>query len=133
VKLPHLANWNRARRERAAEYNQLLAPAEGSLTRPYEPAWSRAVYHLYVVRTHDRDGMIKHLKEAGIATGIHYPIPLHMQKAYDYLNYRQGDFPVSEKAASEIVSLPMFPTLRAEQQVRVALEMLRCLRVEVAR
>ena len=55
------------------------------------------MYHLYVVRTHDREGMMKHLKDAGIATGIHYPIPLHMQKAYDYLNYRQGDFPVSEK------------------------------------
>jgi dTDP-4-amino-4,6-dideoxygalactose transaminase len=91
------------------------------------------VYHLYVVRTHDRDGMIKHLKEAGIATGIHYPIPLHMQKAYDYLNYRQGDFPVSEKVASEIVSLPMFPTLQAEQQARVAREILRSARVEMAR
>jgi len=133
VKLPHLANWNAARRERAAEYNQLLASAEGSVIRPFEPSWSHAVYHLYVIRTHDRDGMIKHLKEAGIATGIHYPIPLHMQKAYDYLNYRQGDFPVSEQVASEIVSLPMFPTLPADQQARVAREMLRCLRVEMAR
>jgi dTDP-4-amino-4,6-dideoxygalactose transaminase len=133
VKLAHLANWNTARRERAAEYNQLLGAAEGSVIRPFEPSWSRAVYHLYVVRTPDRDGMIKHLKEAGIATGIHYPIPLHMQKAYDYLNYRQGDFPVSEKVASEIVSLPMFPTLQADQQARVVREMLRCLRVEMVR
>jgi dTDP-4-amino-4,6-dideoxygalactose transaminase len=133
VKLAHLANWNAARRERAAEYDKLLLAAEGSVIRPFEPSWSRAVYHLYVVRTPDRDGMIKHLKEAGIATGIHYPIPLHMQKAYDYLNYRQGDFPVSEKAASEIVSLPMFPTLQAEQQSRVVREMLRCLRVEMVR
>jgi len=132
VKLAHLANWNAARRERAAEYNQLLAGAEGSIIRPFEPSNSRAVYHLYVVRTHDRDGMIKHLKEAGIATGIHYPIPLHMQKAYDYLNYRQGDFPVSEKVASEIVSLPMFPTLQPEQQARVVREILRCVRVEMA-
>jgi dTDP-4-amino-4,6-dideoxygalactose transaminase len=91
------------------------------------------VYHLYVVRTQDRDGMIKHLKDAGIATGIHYPIPLHMQKAYDYLNYRQGDFPVSEKIAAEIVSLPMYPTLHAEQQARVAREILRSVRVEMAR
>jgi dTDP-4-amino-4,6-dideoxygalactose transaminase len=133
VKLSHLANWNAARRERAAEYNQLLASAEGSVTCPHEPSWSRAVYHLYVVRAHDRDGLIKHLKEAGIGTGIHYPIPLHMQKAYDYLNYRQGDFPVAEKVAVEIVSLPMFPTLRPEQQARVVQEMLRCLRVEMAR
>jgi dTDP-4-amino-4,6-dideoxygalactose transaminase len=111
----------------------LLASAEGSVVRPFEPSWSRAVYHLYVVRTQDRDGMMKHLKDAGIATGIHYPIPLHMQKAYDYLNYRQGDFPVSEKVASEIVSLPMFPTLKPEQQALVVREMLRCLRVEVLR
>ncbi|HEY2646346.1 MAG TPA: DegT/DnrJ/EryC1/StrS family aminotransferase [Candidatus Acidoferrales bacterium] len=133
VKLAHLSNWNAARRERAAEYNQLLACAEGSVVRPFEPSWSRAVYHLYVVRTHDRDGMMNHLKDAGIATGIHYPIPLHMQKAYDYLNYRQGDFPVSEKVALEIVSLPMFPTLKQEQQALVVREMLRCLRVEVMR
>jgi len=133
VKLAHLVKWNAARRERAAEYNQLLGGVEGSVIRPYEPSWSRAVYHLYVVRTHGRDGMIEDLKETGIATGIHYPIPLHMQKAYDYLNYRQGDFPISEKVASEIVSLPMFPTLRADQQVRVAQEIMRCLRVEVAR
>jgi dTDP-4-amino-4,6-dideoxygalactose transaminase len=133
VKLAHLANWNAARRERAAEYNQLLEGAEGSVVRPFEPSWSRAVYHLYVIRTQDRDGMIKHLKEAGIATGIHYPIPLHMQKAYDYLNYRQGDFPVSEKVAAEIVSLPMYPTLQSEQQARVVREILRCLRVEAVR
>lgn len=133
VKLAHLANWNTARRERAAEYNKLLESAEGSVVRPFEPSWSRAVYHLYVVRTHDRDGMIDHLKKAGIATGIHYPIPLHMQKAYDYLNYRQGDFPVTEKVAVEIVSLPMFPTLKPEQQALVVREMLRCLRVEMVR
>jgi dTDP-4-amino-4,6-dideoxygalactose transaminase len=133
AKLAHLANWNASRRERAAEYNQLLASVEGSVIRPFEPSWSRAVYHLYVVRTHDREGMIKHLKEAGVATGIHYPIPLHMQKAYDYLNYRQGDFPVSEKVASEIVSLPMYPNLQPQQQARVVEEMMRCLRVEMVR
>ncbi|HWX39105.1 MAG TPA: DegT/DnrJ/EryC1/StrS family aminotransferase, partial [Candidatus Sulfotelmatobacter sp.] len=120
VKLAHLANWNAARRERAAEYNQLLASAEGGVVRPFEPSWSRAVFHLYVIRTQDRDGMINQLQEEGIATGIHYPIPLHMQKAYDYLNYRPGDFPVSEKVAAEIVSLPMYPGLQPEQQARVA-------------
>lgn len=133
VKLVHLASWNDARRERAAEYGRLLEAAEGSIIRPFEPSWSRAVYHLYVIRTQDRDGMIKHLKDAGIATGIHYPIPLHMQKAYDYLNYRQGDFPVAEKVSAEIVSLPMYPTLQSEQQARVVREMLRCLRVEMVR
>jgi dTDP-4-amino-4,6-dideoxygalactose transaminase len=133
VKLAHLAGWNAARRERAAEYNRLLAGAEGGVIRPFEPSWSRGVYHLYVVRTQDRDSMIEQLKEAGVSTGIHYPIPLHMQKAYDYLNYRQGDFPVSEKVAAEIVSLPMYPGLKPEQQARVAREILRCLHAEMAR
>jgi dTDP-4-amino-4,6-dideoxygalactose transaminase len=132
VKLAHLAQWNGARRERAAAYNQLLGGVEGAIVRPHEPSWSRAVYHLYVVRTHDRDGMMDHLKKAGIGTGIHYPIPLHLQKAYDYLNYRQGDFPVAEQVSSEIVSLPMFPQLQEEQQARVVREMLRFLRVEMA-
>jgi dTDP-4-amino-4,6-dideoxygalactose transaminase len=131
VKLAHLANWNAARRERAAEYDKLLASAEGGVVRPFEPSWSRAVFHLYVIRTQDRDGMMQQLKEASIATGIHYPIPLHMQKAYDYLNYLQGDFPVSEKVAAEIVSLPMYPGLKPEQQARVVREVLRCLHVEV--
>jgi dTDP-4-amino-4,6-dideoxygalactose transaminase len=133
VKLAHLARWNEARRERAAEYSRMLAGAEGDIICPFEPSWSRAVYHLYVVRTHDRDGMMEQLKQAGISTGIHYPIPLHMQKAYDYLNYRQGDFPVCEKVAAEIVSLPMYPGLKPEQQARVAREVMRCLHVEMAR
>jgi dTDP-4-amino-4,6-dideoxygalactose transaminase len=122
VKLVHLAKWNAARRQRAAEYNRLLASMEGSLTLPFEPSWSRAVYHLYVVRNADREGLMEHLKQAGIGTGIHYPIPLHLQKAYADRNYRKGDFPATEKAAAEIVSLPMFPQLTAEQQARVAEE-----------
>jgi len=85
---------------------------------------SRAVYHLYVVRTADREGLMDHLKKVGIGTGIHYPIPLHLQKAYAALNYHRGDLPVAEKAAAEIVSLPMFPQLTAEQQARVAEEIL---------
>ena len=99
--------------ERAAEYNRLFAAADEVVVLPFEPSWSRAVYHLYVVRTEDRDGMMNHLKKAGIGTGIHYPIPLHLQKAYASLKYRLGDFPVAEKAAAEIVSLPMFPQLTA--------------------
>jgi dTDP-4-amino-4,6-dideoxygalactose transaminase len=123
AKLAHLAKWNTQRRERAAEYNRLLARNE-ALSLPYEPSWSRPVYHLYVIRTNDRDGMINHLKEAGIGTGIHYPIPLHLQKAYVSLNYSLGDFPVAECASAEIVSLPMFPQLIADQQARVAKEIL---------
>ncbi len=109
------------RRDHAAEYNRLLAN-NNALGLPYEPSWSRAVYHLYVIRTTDRNGMMTHLKEAGIGTGIHYPIPLHLQKAYVSLNYRQEDFPVAVQIASEIVSLPMFPQLTEDQQAKVAEE-----------
>ena len=123
AKLPHLAKWNSQRRERAAEYNRLLESNEAVIL-PYEPSWSRAVYHLYVIRTNDREGMMNHLKKAGIGTGIHYPIPLHLQKAYASLNYGQGDFPVAERVAAEIISLPMFPQLSARQQSRVADEVL---------
>jgi dTDP-4-amino-4,6-dideoxygalactose transaminase/acetyltransferase-like isoleucine patch superfamily enzyme len=119
VKLPHLAGWNAARRDRAREYDRLLA-GSGAIVAPYEPSWSRAVYHLYVIRTRDREGLIEHLKRAGIGTGIHYPIPLHLQKAYESMNYLPGDLPVSERVAAEIVSLPMFPHLTEDQQARVA-------------
>jgi len=121
AKLAHLAKWNTQRGDRAAEYNRLLAGNE-FVSSPYEPSWSRAVYHLYVIRTSDRDGLINHLKAAGIGTGIHYPIPLHLQRAYASLNYSAGDFPVAESVAAEIVSLPMFPQLTADQQARVAKE-----------
>jgi dTDP-4-amino-4,6-dideoxygalactose transaminase len=124
AKLSHLAKWNAQRRERAAEYNRLFAAADDAVVLPFEPSWSRAVCHLYVVRADDRDGLMNHLQKAGIGTGIHYPIPLHLQKAYSAMNYRSGDFPVSEKAAAEIVSLPMFPQLTAEQQAMVVEEIL---------
>jgi dTDP-4-amino-4,6-dideoxygalactose transaminase len=124
VKLKHLSDWNAKRRERAAEYNRLFAASEAGVGTPYEPSWSRAVYHLYVVRTQDREGLMAHLKDAGIGSGIHYPIPLHLQRAYETLGYKAGDFPVTEKVASEIVSLPMFPQLKAEQQATVAGETL---------
>jgi dTDP-4-amino-4,6-dideoxygalactose transaminase len=119
TKLAHLAKWNTQRRERAADYNRLLANNE-SIILPYEPSWSRAAYHLYVIRSEDRDGMINHLKKVNISTGIHYPIPLHLQKAYEALNYSLIDFPVAGQIADEIVSLPMFPQLTSEQQGRVA-------------
>ena len=121
AKLPYLTGWNEQRRERAAEYNRLLA-GNTEVTCPYEPSWSRAVYHLYVIRIADRDGLMSHLNTAGIGTGIHYPVPLHMQRAYAWLNYRPLDLPVAYRAAAEIVSLPMFPQLTAKQQARVAEE-----------
>lgn len=119
AKLGHLAGWTLARRERASEYNRLLEGKDGVVC-PYEPSWSRAVYHLYVIRTADRDGMMEYLKSKGIGTGIHYPVPLHMQKAYAWLNYHPADFPVVQRVAAEIVSLPMFPHLRKDQQGAVA-------------
>ena len=124
VKLRYLSKWNTQRRERAAEYGRLLSAADAGVSLPYEPSWSKAIYHLYVVRTDDREGLMNHLKNAGIGTGIHYPIPLHLQKAYASLQYRTGDFPVTEKIAAEIVSLPMFPQLTHEQQGSVAEEIL---------
>jgi dTDP-4-amino-4,6-dideoxygalactose transaminase len=123
AKLPYLATWNSQRRERAAEYNRLIV-ADHAVSLPYEPPWSRAVYHLYVIRTNDREGMMRHLKNAGIGTAIHYPIPLHLQKAYISLNYNSGDFPVAESVAGEILSLPMFPSLNVAQQARVAEEVI---------
>jgi dTDP-4-amino-4,6-dideoxygalactose transaminase len=119
VKLGHLKSWNEQRRLKAAQYDQLLSDCD-AIGLPFEPSWSRSVYHLYVIRTSDREGLMKHLKEAGIGTGIHYPVPLHLQKAYASLNYSVGDFPVAESAASEIVSLPMFPQLLSRQQEKVS-------------
>jgi dTDP-4-amino-4,6-dideoxygalactose transaminase len=124
VKLKHLPEWNADRRERAEEYNRLFATLEGGVRVPFEPTWSRAVYHLYVLRTTDREGLMAHLKAAGIGTGIHYPIPLHMQRAYEALGYKTGSLPVAEKVAREIVSMPMFPQLTAEQQNYVAKKVL---------
>ena len=124
VKLAHLAKWNVQRRERATEYKRLLKAVDRSLVPPCEPSWSRAVYHLYVVRTANREGLMDHLKKAAIGTGIHYPIPLHLQKAYAWMQYSLGDFPVTEKAAAEIVSLPMFPQLKEQQQALVVEEIL---------
>ena len=119
VKLTHLDGWNEKRRQRAASYSRLLDNENSGVMVPLEPSWSKAVYHLYVVRCKDREGLMDHLKQQGIGSGIHYPIPLHLQKAYRSLRYQAGDFPVTERVAREIVSLPMFPQLTAEQQERV--------------
>jgi dTDP-4-amino-4,6-dideoxygalactose transaminase/acetyltransferase-like isoleucine patch superfamily enzyme len=121
VKLPHLEAWNGLRREHAVAYNRLFAE-NADVTPPQQPANSRPVYHLYVIRTANREGMMDHMKKAGIGTAIHYPIPLHLQKAYAALKYSLGDFPVAERVAPEILSLPMFPQLTEPQQARVAAE-----------
>lgn len=118
LKLPHLADWNRRRRELAAEYSRLLADMPGVVL-PVEPESSHSVFHLYVIQVEDREGMMEHLKAASIGTGIHYPIPLHLQKAYASMSYSAGAFPVTEHAAGRILSLPMFPQLTTAQQHRV--------------
>ena len=118
VKLRHLAEWNRERQEAARRYDKLFSTVEGVVA-PHQPEWSRSVYHLYVVRVQDRQGLQKHLAEAKIDTGIHYPVPLHLQKAYEGFGYKQGDFPATEKAASEILSLPMYPGITSAQQHEV--------------
>jgi len=118
VKLQYLAEWNCKRQVAAHKYDQLFSPVSGVIA-PYCPDWSRAVYHLYVIRVQDRAGLQKHLTGAKVDTGIHYPVPLHLQRAYEGLGYQQGDLPIAERTASEIVSLPMFPQLTAEQQSRV--------------
>jgi dTDP-4-amino-4,6-dideoxygalactose transaminase len=119
TKLPHLAKWNTQRCNLAVEYNRLLA-TNAAVTTPYEPSWSRAAYHLYVIRTKNRDGAMTFLRELGVGAGIHYPVPLHLQKAYAPLKYKIGDFPVTECVSREIISLPMFPQLTTDQQSEVA-------------
>lgn len=120
VKLRHLPEWTARRREAAAGYRELLLEAGLGEVAPSEPKWAKAVYHLYVIRAQDRNGLMRHLAEANIGTGIHYPIPLHLQKAYKHLRYKEGDFPLSESIAAHILSLPMYPQLEPQQQARVA-------------
>jgi dTDP-4-amino-4,6-dideoxygalactose transaminase len=119
VKLRQLPKWNESRRALAQRYHKLFSDVIGEIAVPYEAPWSKCVYHLYVIRVEDRDALLAHLADAGIGTGIHYPIPLHQQKAYFYLGYKTGDFPVTERVASKIVSLPMFPHLSHVQQDHV--------------
>jgi dTDP-4-amino-4,6-dideoxygalactose transaminase len=120
IKLRHLSRWNEQRRAAARLYDELLAPLDGSVVCPVESSTSKSVCHLYVVRTQFRDELQKHLADAGIGTGIHYPIPIHLQVAYASMGWKRGDFPETEAAAEEILSLPMYAGLTEDQQKRVA-------------
>jgi dTDP-4-amino-4,6-dideoxygalactose transaminase len=122
TKLSHLQEWNRNRREHASLYTRLFQEANTSVVAPHEPHYCASVYHLYVVRCVDRGGLRANLTEANIGTGIHYPVPLHLQKAYRPLGYSVGAFPVAERTAAEILSLPMHPRLRCEQIEQVVSE-----------
>ena len=124
IKLRNLAMWNEQRRVVARRYDELLGDRT-DVAIPHVPSWSRAVYHLYVVRVDARSRLQAHLHDAGIETGIHYPVPLHLTPAYAHLRIRKGAFPIAEQAAAEVLSLPMFPHMSAESQARVASEIQR--------
>jgi dTDP-4-amino-4,6-dideoxygalactose transaminase len=118
VKLKHLDHWTRERRRVAQRYNQLLA--KSPLQLPRETTYAQSAWHLYVVRHPDRDGLKQHLEANKVGCALHYPLPLHLQKAYAHLGYQPGDFPVAEKAARECLSLPIYPEMSNQQIERVA-------------
>jgi len=118
VKLKYLEDWTNMRRKNAKIYNKVLPD---SVKKPYEAEYAKHVYHLYVIRTKKREELQEHLKNNGIFLGIHYPIPIHLQGAYFDLGIKEGSFPISEKYAKEILSLPMFPELE-EEEIRYVAE-----------
>src|SRR5690606_6216895 len=118
VKLPHLDGWNAERRHAAATYADMLDGLP--LVTPTTAGYAEHIFHLYVVRVSDRESLMEYLKERGIASGLHYPIPIHLQPAYAELGYGRGDFPVTEAYAETIVSLPIFPELDDDKVAYVA-------------
>ncbi|MGP4994699.1 DegT/DnrJ/EryC1/StrS family aminotransferase [Glutamicibacter ardleyensis] len=119
AKLERLAGWNELRRQAAARYSELLAGVAG-VTLPQQAAGNQDVWHLYVVQVEERDRVVAELNAAGIGAGIHYPYPVHLTQAFAHLGYNEGDFPVTERAAGRILSLPLYPHITEEQQLRVA-------------
>ncbi|MEN6626053.1 MAG: DegT/DnrJ/EryC1/StrS family aminotransferase [Candidatus Sumerlaeia bacterium] len=119
VKLPHLESWTEARRAHAARYDALFA-GSAEVQTPSPMAYARHVYHIYGIRVARREPLQRALQERGIATGIHYPIPVHLSGAYADLGYKRGDLPVTEQLADEELSLPMYPELTGEQVQAVA-------------
>ena len=118
IKLRHLDAWTKARRHVAHQYNELLAGTPLQL--PREAEYAHSAWHLYVIRHPRRDELKKHLEANLIGCALHYPLPLHLQKAYAHLGYKAGDFPIAEKAARECLSLPIYPELADAQIQRVA-------------
>ncbi len=119
VKLRHLDKGNELRRSHAAQYDQALTGIEELVT-PSEASYARHVYHIYAIRVRERDEVIEMLAEMGVACGIHYPVPIHLQQAYQSLEYEAGAFPIAERAARQLISLPMFPELNPAQVEAVA-------------
>ena len=120
TKLKYIEEWTRKRKENARLYSALLAEIDG-IEAPDELEGASCVYHLYVIQVDDRDGLREYLQEHGVASGLHYPVPLHLQEAYKDLGYKRGDFPVAERAAGRVLSLPMYPEL-SEGQIRYVCE-----------
>jgi dTDP-4-amino-4,6-dideoxygalactose transaminase len=118
VKLRHLDHWTEARRAAASKYNRSLADC--GITLPTEMPWARHVYHVYTLRTEDRDALQAALQTEGIQTAVHYALPAHLQPAYANLGYSRGVFPQSENAAKEVLSLPMYPEITDTQIRKVA-------------
>jgi dTDP-4-amino-4,6-dideoxygalactose transaminase len=121
VKLKFLDRWNDQRRQAAAAYDKALADTDIQI--PTEMDYGRHVYHLYVVQSDNRDALRQRLTDAGIDSGLHYPTPLHLQEAYRFLGYKHGDFPVTERVKSRILSLPMYPGIHYEAVEQVAAEL----------
>lgn len=121
VKLKYLDAWNRGRRRNAGIYNNLLEDVEGIVT-PKEMSYAKHVYHIYAIRAQNREALAKALAEKGIACGIHYPVPIHLQNAYNFTGGKKGTFPVAERCAQEFLSLPMYPELTSEQIKNVVRE-----------
>jgi dTDP-4-amino-4,6-dideoxygalactose transaminase len=117
AKLPHLAEWNALRRSHAQRYNELLQGTPVAV--PSVAPMNLPVYHLYVIRAPERDALQAALKQQGIGTGIHYPVPIHLQTAFGHLGCRPGDLPVTERVVAEILSLPMYAELTEEQLTHV--------------
>ena len=113
IKLRHLDEWNQKRRQHATRYSEMLHGLD--VITPYLAPGNEHIYHQYSIRVKNREGLMNHLKSKGIPTAIHYPIPLHLQPAFSRLNYHPGDFPVAEKVARDVLSLPMFPELTEAQ------------------
>jgi dTDP-4-amino-4,6-dideoxygalactose transaminase len=122
IKLRHLERWNEERRNAAAQYATALSGTD--IVLPAEKTWGRHVYHLYVIQANDREALRQRLQEAGVETGLHYPIPLHLQEAYASLGYNRGSFPVTEALASRILSLPIYPGISSEAVARVTAEVM---------
>jgi dTDP-4-amino-4,6-dideoxygalactose transaminase len=126
VKMKYLEGWTNARRAHAARYQELLAGLPVQV--PAEAAGRRHVWHLFVVLHRERERLQQMLQARGIHTGLHYPIPLHLQKAYQHLGHRAGDFPAAERIGRECLTLPLYPEMTAKQQDRVAEALAECLR-----